>query len=391
MIPIEQLITPITADALFDVLLGMLESIGVPARSWRQGGVARTILGAIAQVGSQGSFVVADICAGMFLFFAKNQYLTAHAKDIYDVDRLPATFASGPVTITNTAGGSYGPFGANELVVHSSNVGARFKITEAVTILPGSTSTPFTVTVNAEAFEAGSASTVAPAEIDELETPLRGVAVANATSLIGRDAEPDAKLKERCLAKKGTWSPFGPRDAYVYAALTATLDDGSPTNITRVSVSRFSSTGQVTVVCATPTGTPTSLELDAVRKNVEAIARPDTVTVTTSGATTVATTHSVIVWCSGGNLDLITQRAEDALAAFIAQYPIGGIHKVEGGPGYLWSDAVAAAIIGSSKGVDEADAYTIFDVDFVPGAVDIPLTSGQVATNTTTFDVRVLS
>jgi phage-related baseplate assembly protein len=235
--------------------------------------------------------------------------------------------------------------------------------------------------VDVQAIEAGSASSVAPDEIDTLDTPLAKVSVTNPSSILGTDEEPDDSLVKRCLAERGTWSEFGPRDAYEAAALSATMLDGSSAGITRVAVSRFSSTGQVTVVCATPTGMPTSPQLDAVTEAIEARARPDTVTVTTSGAVPHPTAHSIIVWCKGGVAATITLRAQQALAKFISTYPIGGIAKSPGGTGYLWSDAIAATVIGSSP--------EIYDVDFDGGAVDIPLASNEVASNVTTFDVRI--
>src|SRR5262249_4582667 len=139
--------------------------------------------------------------------------------------------------------------------------------------------------------------------------------------------------------------------------------------------------GKVTVVCATATGTPLIPQLDAVTEAVEERARPDTVTVTVSGAVTHPTAHSIIVWTRGGTVSIITLRAQQALAKFISSYPIGGIAKSPGGVGYLYADAIAATVIGSSP--------EIYDVDFDGGAVDIPLASNEVATNTTVFDVRI--
>lgn len=381
MIPIELLIRPITAPALAELLFDGLETIGIPARSWREGGVARSIVGVVSTLGSQGSKLVADAIAGMFLAFAKEQWLTAHAKDVYDVERIEATFAAGFVTLTNT-GGAVHTVGADELVVRSSNTGARYRVTEAFVLGSGSPTSPTTITVAVAAISPGAASSVSAGELDELETTLAETAVSNAAALIGSDAESDEALRARCYLKRATWSPLGPRDAYEYAALTAKLPDGAPTNITRVRVSRYSSTGTVKIVCATPSGAPTSDAMDAVSDAVESTARPDTVTVEISAAVPIETEHSLVLWCRGGSIPVIHARAQAALATLIASWPIGGIAKSEGGQGYLFADAVAAAVVGSSP--------QAFDVDFDGGAIDIPLAFNEVAVNTTTIDVRLV-
>ncbi len=379
MIPIDVLIRRVSSDDIFEGLLTVLEKMKIPARSWREGGVARSILGALSEFGAMGAAIVRDNVAGGFLDFATGDYLTAHVEDVYGVKRIEATFATGPVTLTNTRSVSHN-IGADELVIRSSNTGARYRVTEAFVLGPGSESSPTSITVQVQAIEPGSASSVAPGELDELETPLTGVTVTNPTSIIGRDAETDEQLRSRTRAKKGTWSPFGPRDAYEYAALSATLPDGTPTSITRVRVSRYSSVGEVRTVVATPNGTPSNDEIAAVREAIERWARPDSVTSIVEGAVQVPTSHSVIVWAQGGTESVIRSRAQAALADFYATYPIGGIAKTDNGHGYLYLDAIAATLIKSSP--------EVFDVDFIGGA-DIPLAHNEVAVNTTTLEVRI--
>lgn len=243
--------------------------------------------------------------------------------------------------------------------------------------------------MDVSAVEPGAASSVAPGEIDELETTLARVSVTNPSRLVGRDEERGEDLVVRCLAKRGTWSSLGPRDAYVDAALSATLAGGLPTSITRVAVSRSSSTGTVRLICATPTGAPTEAELDAVREAVEQRARPDTVTVLVEAAVPVATVHHVIIWCRGGTKETILARSQAAMSEFVSRYPIGGNRKIEIGPGYLFADAISGAVLGALRyGEPKVDAY---DLDFVGGAVDVPLALNEVATNTTIFEVRVIA
>lgn len=375
-IPIEALVRPISSDDLFNLLLDSLEAIQIPARSWRSGSVARSILGVLAQAGAQGSTIVADCVAAGFLAYAHDIGLSAHAEDFYGVERIDATFATGKVTLTNGGGGIY-TVAANELVVSSSNTSARFRVTDSFVLGANSA-----IDVNVMAIESGSDSSVAPAEIDQLETTLNKVTVFNATSLVGTDAETDDALRLRCLAKRGTWSPFGPRDAYVFAATSATLTGGLPTSITRVSVSRFSSIGKVIVVCATPTGAPSSDELAAVTAACNAMARPDTVTLEVDGASPVAVNKSITVWARGGSTTLLALEVQRGLTQLLSAYPIGGIAKSDGGQGYLYTDAIAAAVIDSDP--------QIFDVD-ISDETDIPLATNQVPTNSISLTVRILS
>lgn len=376
MIPLEVLIRPVTSDDIYEKALDVLETLKIPARSWREGGVAKSIVGMLAEVGYWGSAAVTRIVRGFFLYYAEGDYLSAHASDVYDVDRLPATFATGTVTLANAGGTPY-TVGANQMIVRSSNTGARFRVTQAFTLSGNST-----LDVAVSAIESGSDSSVAPAEIDEFETPLSPrVSVTNVSSIIGRGAESDDQLRKRCLLKKGSWSPFGPRDAYEFAALTAKLSDGTPTSINRVSVSRYSSLGKVRVICATPTGTPSSDELADVVAECERIARPDTVKLEVVGAVQHATSHTVTLWANGGAVSILNANAQKSLNAFYAAYPIGGISKTDGGVGYLYLDAISAVLIDSST--------EVFDIDFAPGTTDTALADNEVATNTTVIDVRV--
>lgn len=372
-IDIDDLVRYVTLEEVYEYGVSRLEAAEIPARQWRPGGVSRSVLAAVANVGSQGSRIVTDCVRGGFLLFAAGSYLRAHAKDVYDVDFLPATQATGEVTLTN-AGGATHTVGANELIVRVSGTNKRFRVTEAFVLNANSA-----ITVDIEAVEPGAASSVAPNEIDELEVTLAKVSVTNSAAIVGRDSESDTALVKRCLAKKGTWSPFGPRDAYEYAALSALLAGDVPTNITRVATSKFSSKGQVKTVVATPSGTPTTPEIDAVIEEIERKARPSSVTSIVSGAVPLPTTHEVTLWARGGTEAIIRERAELALSALISSWPIGGVSKTEGGQGYLFADAIAAALIASSP---EA-----FDVDGVGS--DIAVDFDEVVTNTTTLTVRI--
>jgi phage-related baseplate assembly protein len=381
LIPIDLLTQAPTVDEVFGNILDSLEAVGIPARSWRTGSVARSIVGIVALLYSQVYFLVAQAIAGNFLAFATGDFLTAHARDVYGIDRFQATFASAAapmgVTLTNSSGAIYTE-GADQIIVKSSSTGAQFSVSIPFTLNASSS-----LNVDVRAIVAGSGSSVAPGEIDTMVTPLTGVTVTNPFAIIGADAETDPALVLRCLAEKGTYSEFGPRDAYLSAALNATLSPGVPTTINRVAVTSFSSTGMVTVTCATPTGAPSSAELAAVVANIEAKARPDTVQVTVQAATPLATSRTITIWSKGGTASLIQSLAANSLAQMIANYPIGGQTK-NGSSFWLFAENIEAAV---SK-VDP----TIYAVD-LSDPTDLSMGSAgntNVAVDSSTIIVRVL-
>ncbi|AKV03198.1 baseplate assembly protein, putative [Labilithrix luteola] len=376
MLPIEALINPPSSDAIYDKVAGVLETVKIPARSWRPGGVARSILGALCQVGAQGAALVSDITRGGFLSLGRGDYLASHVKDVYDEDKIGATFASGKLKLTNSGGAIYER--EADTVIAKTMSGARYRITQHFVL--GSNTYEI---VDAQAVTAGSGSTAAPGEINDLETPLAFVKVENESAFVGLDAESDDSLATRARAKKGTWSQLGPRSAYESAARSAKMSDGTSAGITRVEISPSGS--PVRVVCATASGTPTEEQLDAVRAGVEAQARPGGTSAVVTGATPVPTTHSITIWCRNAVADTVRARAESAMAAFIATYPIGGIRKEDGAQGYLWSDSIRGALLGDLRVTWGIAAY---DLDFADDS-DIPLAWDEIATNVTTFTVRV--
>ena len=257
--------------------------------------------------------------------------------------------------------------------------------TSAFTLNPGDT-----LLVDFQAVEAGSASSAAAAAIDSLETVLLSVTVTNPAAFIGQDEEDDPSLRQGCRDKLALLSSLGARGAYRYAVTRALRPDGTPVDINRVQIIADPLTGIVTIYAASPSGTPTSADLGYAADNVEAPsngalggARPDTVTATVVGATSVGLTSTLTVWATrtaGVAASDIQTQVTDALAAAIKTYPIGGLAKPPSTQGYLYGDYIAGVVKGANS--------AIFDVD---GAdTDLALSPGQVATLAVTLDVRLV-
>ena len=374
LIPFDQLIRGYSRAEAFEVALQTLEDVGIPARSWREGGVFRSIVGAVATVGSIASNVVSDGIRGNLLGNARGPWLTYLARLTYGVERDPSTFASGQLTLTNQGGGIYA-WGADELVAYSSATGKRYRATSA-----GNLPAFGEVTVDIQAIEAGSDSSAAPGSIDSLETTMARVVVGNAKPLVGRDEESDDSVTAKCDRAPSLRSANGPRSSYELACLSAKLPDGSATSINRVVQVPPDGTTTVRMIVATPSGAPTLDERTAARANIELLARTDTDNVIVEPAVETIYARTITIWRRGGDEESILRNARKALDDLQATYPIGGIRKHAGTPAYLWADALSSAVIASSPGV-------VFDVDQDAG--DIELAYNEVPVLAATLLVRV--
>jgi baseplate J-like protein len=382
LIPVDDLTTPLTPDQVLEKFLVILETMNMPARSWRQAGVARTILRTVATTYSGFTILMSNAIKAGFLETATGPWLTLLAKYVYGVDRRVSTFATGVITFVNSGGGVYptvGTYAADQVRVTWVAGKKSYTNTDVFSVPGGST-----VYVNFRAVEAGSASSAPPNAITSLETPVMlGVSVTNATSVAGTDEETDADLRQRCRDKLSALSLNGPRGAYSYAAKSAVRLDGSPVDINRISVSASSSTGVVNVYAASPSGVPLSSDLVLVRASIEAIARPDSVTVNVFGVTPVALGATITVWArrtDGVSAADITTLVQSALQAMAQAYPIGGIPKPPSTQGYLYADNIA----GTAKGAHPS----IYDID--GAGADLALNPGEVVTLGTTVNVTIV-
>ena len=375
---IEDLISPPSADQTLETFLSELETLGIPVRSWRTGGVARTILRVVANTYAGYAALMAEAIRAGFLETARGDWLTILARNTFNVERRAATFATGEVQLVNTGGGIFS-YGADEVRFLRPSDGKAYTNTEAFTLNPADT-----LLVPVRAVEAGSDSSAPPDTITALETVLLLVAVTNPEAVVGSDAESDAELRQRCKDRLGAISVRGPRSAYSYAVSSALRDDGSPVDINRSSISPSSSTGVVTVYCASPSGTPLEADLDIVRQSIEDIARPDSVTANVLAVTEVPVDRTFTVWVrrtAGLSVDDIENYVNDALIRRVSEYPIGGIPKPPSSQGYLYADWLAGVIEGAHD--------TIYDVD-ADVETDVALDPGEVATLSTTLDVRIV-
>jgi len=319
--------------------LTVATALGLNVTSWIAGDPTRATFWFLAEILSILEVHVAGYIASGFLEYAEKGWLTLLAKQLFNVEREPATYAVVPITFVNSGGGYY-DFGAGDVRVKNHVTGKTYASTEAL-LLPGGT----TRTIVFEADEEGSASGAGAGDITELVTALLGVTVTNATACAARDEESDPDLRDRCRAKLGTLSPNGPRDAYDFVVRTPELTGVD--EITRSRTDADSTTGDVTVYVASTSGGVSAPALAAALAAVKKWATPQCVTphVVNCSGLVIAVTYEVWLYASVGE-DEATIKAtiSDALDAMLRARPIGGDVIAPATTGKLYQSLIAATI-----------------------------------------------
>lgn len=306
-------------------LLSYASGLGLTATAWQPGGIARTIFAVFARALNSEDQVTYDIAAGGFLDTASAitpeggpGWLDLVAQYNFAVTREPATQGSSTVTITNT-GAPIGPLPVGTYHLQASS-GNTYRNSTAITLATGATTMPVLCDQFGETDGAGTAMTPI--------TTYSGVSSsALLTAAVGSDAETNANLIARCKLKLAALAPkLGGQSSYKYFVLTTT-EPGYPAlsgAITRVRVTSDAPTGLVRVYLATSSGTPAGGDVTLMQTYLDAVAVPDGETMTVFGASPVAVTVAMDVWCPAAYSTQVVTDVGNALAGFFAQLPIGG-------------------------------------------------------------------
>ncbi len=319
--------------------LTVATALGLNVTSWVAGDPTRSLYWFLAEVLSILEVQVAGFIASGFLDYAEKGWLTLLAWQFYRVERVGATFAVSPITLTNVGGGYY-DLEPGAVTVKNPTTGKTYTNTSPIVLTLGSE-----VTVNFEADEIGSASSAGAGELNTLVTGLLGVTVTNPTAVTARDEEPDPDLRERCRAKLGSLSPNGPRDAYDFVVRTPELTGVD--EITRSRTDADSSTGDVTVYVATASGAVSAPALAAALAAVKKWATPQCVTphVVNCSGLVIAVTYEVWLYASVGESEAaIKAKIADALDAMLLARPIGGDVIAPATTGKIYQSLIAATI-----------------------------------------------
>ncbi|WP_437279355.1 baseplate J/gp47 family protein [Sorangium sp. So ce375] len=357
MLPIDQLIKPLSRDQVRDSIYRLLTATGLPVTSWKEGGVARTIIIVIAAIFAGFTEVIALAIKANYLDLAEGIWLTLLAYYVYGVERIGATFATGQVTLVNSGGGIY-PFEAGEFVCRNPGTDAHYTNVSAFTLGAGQT-----LTIDIRAVAAGRDGSSSAGQITALVTAMLGVSCSNAAALAGRDEESDPALRQACRDSLGALSPNGPQAAYEYWAKRARRADGTIVDVTRVWVSPASSVGHVQVYVASSSGAvdgdaeDPDTDLGAVKATIMRRVVPKGVTCTVASATAVTVTVTGTAWVqAAANLSDAAWQAMfgEQIDAYLAEVPIGG-HVLTSPPGHVFRNAVIGQVEAVSKFVIKFD------------------------------------
>lgn len=387
-ISILNLFTAETADKILAKGLQIATSIGLPVTSWRTGDPTRSLYKYLAVKLAQTDITVANLARSAILSvlveYAKTDdaaraWLKVVAIEQWGVTVQEATFAAGVLTVTNTGGGYY-PVEPNDVTFKNTLTGKTYHNTSKprnnLGVTVDAISGGGTFTLDFVADEAGSDSTVAVDEIDEMVTTLLGVVIDSNTAAVGLDEQDPDSVHAQCIDSLGALSPDGPLDVYRYVAKNSKLT--GVTNVTRA-FSVDNEDGTVTVYIAGPSGDVSAPTVTAVQTAVDKWATPNCVTATVSSAEGVAVNVTATVAYSGALTQPALQTAISiAIGKALDRIDIGGAALTTGAKG-VSLDAITEAIrsVGNITNIATAFSNMVLTPDQVPtlGTVAITIAS----------------
>lgn len=376
-ISLATLLTPITKTKFYERALLIAQQLGLPVTSWQPGDPTRSLYHIESELLESMEGGRIGFLSSGFLGLATGAWKAVCAKQIYNVDVPAATFATTKVVLTNTGDRYFPDIVAGELTLRASSTGKTYHNTTGGTLNVGPGTT---LEIEVEADEAGSESTAAAGEIDEIVTTMIGVTCTNPTVAIGLDEQDEATTEKQCLDKLDSFSPNGPRGAYTYVARNSALT--GTRNILDARTFSDSETGDVTLYLKGPSGAVAEADRALVEAAVVQYATPlcVTPTVLSAAAVPVAVTYELWVYRSvNRTADEVRADVLAALNAMVASHPIGGDIISEGSPGKLYASLVESTIRSVYK-TNGASRDPVFRISMSAPSADVSLTQGQVIT-----------
>ena len=376
---IDELTNPLSSSDVKATIYSELAAVGVDTTSWKPGAVVRTMIAAFCTLFA--AFTVWSskaVRAGFLLLGSDPAWLRSAAKYDYGTNFFPATFATGPLTITNSGVGTYS-WNPGELSVVATllirGVSTVKSYTNADPISLGASSS---VTVAIIADEIGADSTAPIGSINKLSPPISGLSVSNAAAVVGADDEAPQALINRALAQASAVSPNGPRDAYRAVLEAATRADGSQI-ANRIKVVPGN---PVIVIAGTDSGTISSGDLAILDATMQTSVVPIGVAATIAAATSRVQTASISVsmYDSTETDAEVKARIVSAVIAAIANLPIGGDPPYTAGAGTLYLELFRTAAKSASVNIFNAVVTS-------PGGDVSLLATDSVSTGTITISI----
>lgn len=369
-----------TKAYIYEYALGIAETLGLPVSTWQPGDPTRSLFHVESELLATLEEIDVNFIKAGFLDYATGDWLKVLADQVFNVEVPEATYAETDVTLTNSGGGTY-LIDAGDLTFKNSTTGKTYHNTTGGTLNAGST---LDVTVVAD--EAGSDSSAAATEIDELVTTLLGVTCSNAIAAVGVDEQDEATTRQQCRDQLGSFSPNGPREAYAYVARNSELTGTNA--ITRVRVYGDSDTGDVSVYLAGPSGAVAVADVALVDAAILQWATPLCITPAVASCSTVTVPIAYTIWVYDTVNKSAAEIAEDveaALEQMFAARQIGGDIIPPDTTGKLYKSLIESTI-------RETFPDDCFRVSVATPSGDTALTNDQVAVpGTVTPTINIVS
>lgn len=346
-----------TKAQIYETALSICTLLGLPVTSWQAGDPTRAAFHHESEILESWEEIATRFVESGYLGYAKGVWLKIRAEQDFNVTVPEATYATTQIVLTNAGGGSYDEedLAAGNLTFRNSSTGKTYHNTTTGSLGPvGSDTDELTLTIVAD--EAGSDSSAAVGEIDEMVTQLLGVTCTNPTTAIGVDEQDASVTVQQCRDKTGTFGPNGPKDAYSYV-----LKDPEKSGLSfvpRVRVYSDSDTGDVRIVVAGPNGAITADDRELCEEAVLTHCTPLCITPTVVSATNVVVPVTYELWvykrCNKSE-DEIKADVEAELLALLSSSdrPIGGDVIPPATDGALYKSLLESTI----RGVFPGDAF----------------------------------
>jgi len=369
VVPLEDWKTKIVAVA---------NAVGLKTENWVEGGYTRTLVALFAQLYATLGDVVRIVTAGGFLDTAEGEWLTFLAKNVFNVTRIRATYASAAngITLTNSGGGVY-TLEAGDLVVAHVDTGATYRNTSGGTLHAGETKS-----FDLAAEEPGNDSNADPGKITVMVTTFLGVTCTNTVALAGLDEESDEALRQRCRDSMAALAIGGPASAYEYIAKSAVRADGTPIGITRVFPMPATGDGTVDVYLATVSGAVPAEDVAVVQADFDALVTPYGFYATAISATNLNVSVPCTVWVPatiGVSEEAAQLAVKAALEIYVTSVPIGGV-VIPPDTGKVYWRALLGVVEGAIPGMLTAQLAS--EVDIPVGVGQVPVWAGSLSETT---------
>lgn len=370
-----------TKAQIYALGISLATSLNLPVTTWQPGDPTRSLYYLESELVEALEEIVVGFIQSGFLDYAalpvndsdgnplpvNTTWLKIRAKQDFNVDVPDATFATTPVTLTNTSGFVY-VIAPGDLTFKSSITEKTYRNTEGGT-LAGSGGT---LTISVTADEAGADSSAGATEINTIVSTLLGVTCSNASAAVGLDEQDPSVTIQQCRDKSGSLSPNGPASAYTFVAKNGTLT-GIQT-ITRARAYPNSDTGDVLLYIAGASGAVSGGDVTAVQNAINQWATPLTITPTVASASNVGVNVTYTLWVYKSvnqNSTQIEASVLTALETLFANAPIGGDIIPPATTGFLYETLIESVIRGVFPG-------KTFRVSVSAPSGDTALSNGQV-------------